>query len=194
MRIISGIFKNRSILSPKGSVTRPTAEKLRGALFNICQHIIEKAAFLDLFAGSGAMAIEALSRGASHATFIDFDRESMRCIKQNIENLNIKNESSILQGDVFLLMEKLIKQKKQFDIIFADPPYDHYTVYQGQKVSFSERVVKMIDESHLLKKDGLLFIEESVASQPLTENLSTLELISAREMGRSSLQEYKKLS
>jgi 16S rRNA (guanine966-N2)-methyltransferase len=193
MRIISGKFKNRSILTPKGSVTRPTAEKLRGALFNICQHYIEGTEFLDLFAGSGAMGIEALSRGAAQATFIDSDRESMRCIKQNIENLNIKNESSVLQGDVFLMMEKLIKQKKQFDIIFADPPYDHFTVYHGEKISFSERIVKMVNESSLLKESGILFIEESADSQPLMDN-STLQLISRREMGRSSLQEYKKIS
>src|SRR5262249_40855980 len=110
MRIISGIYKNRILASPKGLTTRPTSEKLRGALFNICQSYVEGAVFLDLFAGSGAMGIEALSRGAASSTFIDDDRESIRCIKANLESFHIQAQAHVLKGDVFESVDKLIKQ------------------------------------------------------------------------------------
>ena len=113
MRIISGIFKNRPLASPKGLSTRPTSEKLREALFNISQNYIQESVFLDLFAGSGAMGIEAISRGASKATFIDADRDSIRCIKENLKNFKIEDQALVLPGDVFTEMYKLMQKGLQ---------------------------------------------------------------------------------
>ena len=191
MRIIAGLYKNRSIISPKGLATRPTAEKLRQALFNMCQPYIEDAEFLDLFAGSGAMGLEALSRGARKATFIDSNRDSVRCVKENLQELDIKEKGEVIGGDVFDHLQRLSKHGRQFDIIYADPPYDAISHYQGARVSFSERIVKMIDGGSLLKSGGRLFIEDSADSQPLLENLQTLELVDIRRMGRSALQQYR---
>jgi 16S rRNA (guanine966-N2)-methyltransferase len=191
MRIISGLYKNRILVSPKGLTTRPTSEKLRGSLFNICQSYVEGAEFLDLFAGSGAMGIEALSRGAQHATFVDSDRESIRCIQENLQELSIKEKGRVLKGDVFEQMDKLTKQEKQYDIIYADPPYDALSKFQGKLISFSSRVVMLVDGCGLLKKGGVLFIEDSKDAQPEGLQLQTLKLMNSRQMGRSVLQQYQ---
>lgn len=193
MYIVAGTHKRKAIAVPKDSDVRPTSAKLRESLFNICQGFIDDARFLDLFAGSGAMGLEALSRGAAHATFVDCNRESYRCIQSNLENLALTNRAQVLFGDVFTQIEKLAKQGKKFDIIFADPPYDSWlSPGTDEKISYSTHLLTLIDQQQLLTPSGYLFIEDSRSSTPLTENhaLTSLVLISSRRMGRSSLQQY----
>lgn len=180
MRIVSGTLKNRKILTPKGMITRPTSERLREALFNICQTYISDARFLDLFAGSGAMGLEALSRNAARTTFIDSSKESIKNIQQNISDLQLKDHSDVICGDVLLMVERLNQQKKQYDIIFADPPYD---------LGFGNKIVSLIDNSNLLAPGGMLFIEESV-SEKLETVLKSLTFVSSRKMGRSQLYQF----
>lgn len=190
MRIIAGLYKGRLLHSPKGDRTRPTSGRMREALFNICQNYIEGARFLDLFAGSGAMGFEALSRGASFATFVDNSQESVRCIKKNRELLQLEQQSELLFGDVFEVMQKLAKKEKKYDLIYADPPYG--TNLDG--VAFSHLLVSKLDalieaNCTLLNEKGMLFIEED------EKNLSSLKskhlkLISSRSKGRSGLQQY----
>lgn len=183
MQIVSGKFKNRKLISPKGNVTRPTSSRLRESLFNICQGYVEDASFLDLFAGSGAMGFEALSRGAKHVTFVDLAKEALTAIEANAKSLDVLRDVDILFGDVFAQLIKLEKRKKQFDLIYADPPYD---------TPFSGQVLKIIDEGNLLKPGGELFIEDSRDSIPLESQLKTLVLKSSRRLGRSFLQQYSK--
>lgn len=192
MHIISGIHKNKQIIAPKGDATRPTSNKLRETLFNICQGYIEEAEFLDLFAGSGAMGLEALSRGANKATFIDNSKDSIRCIKANLEKLKMEDCSRVLYGDVFQQIKKLAELGYQYDIIYADPPYDTTSKEEGKEIANSARVLKMVDESVVLKPLGVLFIEDSRDSKPATEGLRTLIFKSSRQMGRSVLQQYQK--
>lgn len=189
MHIIAGIFKGHPLLAPKGQATRPTSSRLRESLFNICQQEIEDARFLDLFAGSGAMGLEALSRGAKSATFIDSSRESIACIKKNIECLGVKKNIEIFQGDVFMHLDRLIGQK--YDLIYADPPYDAL-MRKGKEIpiSYSNQILKIIDENSFLFPLGSLFIEESSATELPKEGLKTLELKSIRKMGRSMLYHY----
>jgi 16S rRNA (guanine966-N2)-methyltransferase len=187
MHIFSGLYKSRKIQAPKGMKTRPTSGRLREALFNICQGFIEDAAFLDLFAGSGAMGLEALSRGARTATFIDNSKESIICIQANLRNLQLQNVSEVIYGDVFMMMKKLSKQKRTFDIIYADPPYD--TMEEGL-LAYSASVLAMIDEGSFLEDGGALFIEDSVDSMPQSVPLKHLALKSSRRMGRSALHYY----
>lgn len=186
MQIIGGKYKNRKILVPKGDQTRPTSARLREALFNICQSYIEGTAFLDLFAGSGAMGLEALSRGASSVTFIDNHKECIRSIETNFSLLKAEEKVEILYGDVFQYLAKLQKRGKHYDIIYADPPYE-------SAQSFSALLLKTIDASDLLAPGGELFIEEAVAAKP-NLILSTLTLKSSRKLGRSILLQYEKTS
>jgi len=189
MRIISGKLKNKAIQAPKGDETRPTSNRLRECLFNICQGLTEEALFLDLFAGSGAMGFEALSRGALRATFVDNARESVKCIEANAKALQVDKQVEVYCGDVFLSLKKLEQRKKQFTLIYADPPYELKDLEQAEY--FSALVVKLIDTSHLLAPGGRLFVEDAKKANAPQEGLEKLELISSRAMGRSTLLEYR---
>jgi len=124
LRIIAGKFKGRSLKTPQGPSTRPTQGMLREAVFNICQNEIGEARFLDLFAGSGAMGLEALSRGATHATLVESNRSALACIKENIRTLEAALQISLLPVQAERAISMLAKQKALFDIIYVDPPYD----------------------------------------------------------------------
>lgn len=190
MHIFSGKYKNRILKTPKGLTTRPTSGRMRETFFNICQGYIEGADFLDLFAGSGAMGLEALSRGARSATFVDSDKSSCQCIRQNIDALKIESHVLVLCGDVFHWLEKLAKQGKQFDIIYADPPYETKVIWKGEGLAFSDLVIKLVDEYPLLKTQGELFVEDSSGLPPYKGALSHLKLKNSRQHGRSALQQY----
>lgn len=190
MHIIAGKYKNKILKAPKGDLTRPTSGNLRETLFNICQAYVEDALFLDLFAGSGAMGLEALSRGASSATFIDNSREAIRCITHNVEHLHAGQHTQIIYGNVFHQIEKLASLRRSYNIIYADPPYDSKTKWKGEELSFSGCVVKMIDQMGLLSPGGILFIEDSARSLPCSEGLENLVLKNSRRMGRAALQQY----
>ena len=146
LRMIAGQFKGRLLKTPKSTSTRPTQGMLREALFNICQMEILNARFLDLFAGSGAMGLEALSRGALHATFVEQNRQAIQCIKENIADLGVEKQTQLIPIDASRAVALLAKQGAQFDLIYIDPPYD---------LSF-----KLESASPLLAPGGTLFLEE----------------------------------
>jgi 16S rRNA (guanine966-N2)-methyltransferase len=187
MHIITGIYRHRKILVPKGLEVRPTSSKLRESLFNICQNFIGGTRFLDIFAGSGAMGLEALSRGAASATFIENNREAILCIKENIDAFEVGSQTKVLAGDAFAQLKKLTLQEQKFDIIFADPPY-----HKGSEESFGQQILEMVDNSSLLNNEGVLFLEESKTAPLQQLTLNTLALKSQRRMGRSTLLEYIK--
>lgn len=192
MQIISGQYKGRKLLAPKGQLTRPTSGRLREALFNICQAEIADASFLDLFAGSGAMGLEALSRGAKRAVFVDNSRESIRCIQANQTALKIEKSAEVIYMDVFEAMKKLAKRGVIFDVIYADPPYDQTTVGNN---SLSTQVVAVLDELidqkfPLLKSGGILFVEDAANALPEDKTFKHLVLQDQRKMGRSALQRW----
>lgn len=130
MRIIAGQYRSRQIVAPAGAVTRPTSDRLRETLFNVLAPRIEGTTFLDLFAGSGAVGIEALSRGARQVYAIDSDKKSARAIEKNLETLGIGDEFVFLQADVASGLRTLAAQKVQFDIVVLDPPYREHGTYE----------------------------------------------------------------
>lgn len=195
MHIFSGLYKSRKILSPKGQKTRPTSGRLREALFNICQLEIKEAVFLDLFSGSGAMGIEALSRGANEVVFVDNSRESIRCIQSNLAALGIVSKAQVIYSDVFDAMKKLAKCGCHFDVIYADPPYDTFISSHQGNHSLSDQVLTLLDELLelkflLLKRGGMLFLEDALDSQSLQKSVKNLILKDKRNMGRSALQQW----
>lgn len=191
MHIFSGQYKGRPILSPKGLKTRPTSGRLRETLFNICQGC-DGVRFLDLFAGSGGMGLEALSRGGEFSTLIDNSRESIRCIQANVRALKVEKQAEIIYGDVFEHLHKLAKRAQPYDIIYADPPYDQVNPNFPGFFTYSACVLKIIDEigPMLLKPNGFLFLEDAPKALPKGIELQSLVLKSSREMGRSALQHY----
>lgn len=182
--IIAGQYRRQKLLSPKGPQTRPTASRLREALFNICQHQIDGASFLDIFAGSGAMGFEALSRGAQLAVFIDSHPESITCIRSNAAQLKVEGQIQIFRGDAFAMLDLLEKKEKKFDLIYADPPYN---------AQYSDKIIKWMDTHQLLTPGGLLFVEEDSRSEPQLDDLTRLILKDSRRFGQAILQKYQKI-
>lgn len=185
MHIIGGLYKQRKLHVPKGDKTRPTGGRLREAVFNICQTYIEGSTFLDLFAGSGAMGLEALSRGASQAVFVDSSKEAIRCLEHNVKALEVQKQSEIIYGNVFQIIHLLDGQKRRFDLIFADPPYNTLI----DSITYSEMVIQLIDQSSLLNEGGYLFVEEAASAAPKIVP-KTLQLIKSRKCGDTVLLQF----
>ncbi len=179
LRIIGGTFRNRPIKSPKGDRTRPTSAMMRKAIFDICQPFIEDASFLDLFAGSGAMGIEAISRGASHATFVDKDKHALDCILTNLKDLDIEEQCTVIAGAVPQAFKRL---KNPFDIVYIDPPYGQVEI---------SPILIYFDEQDLLNPGAHLFVEADHALEPLA--LQHLIAKERRKYGNSFLYEFKNI-
>ncbi|HLB52341.1 MAG TPA: 16S rRNA (guanine(966)-N(2))-methyltransferase RsmD [Chlamydiales bacterium] len=177
LKIVGGKFKGR-LLQTAGSATRPTQSIVRAAVFNISQHFIEGATFLDCFAGSGAMGFEALSRGATLVTFIEKDKQALQAIRQNAALLEVESQVHILPYKLELALQHL---KLPFDLIYMDPPYDLPIQ------PFALQILKQ----KLLKQTGFLFLEER--SKGKTPEIPGLLIVSSRRYGDAALHQFKLL-
>jgi 16S rRNA (guanine966-N2)-methyltransferase len=151
IRITGGALKGHNIDFIKTSKTRPTTSMLRQAFFNILQAEIEGSYFLDLFAGSGIMGIEALSRSAKKAVFVEKERRIATLIEKNLAKLDLKNRSKVICKEVFKALPLL---KERFDFIYVDPPYRFF-----EKKEFLAKLLGALKKEKLLKPPGKLFIE-----------------------------------
>ena len=122
MRVIAGAHRGRTLYAPRGWATRPTSDRVREALFSILGNVAGLAE-LDLFAGSGALAIEALSRGASRATLVDHARTAIAAVERNLESLGI--DAEVVRADAVAWCEQAKQRSRQYDLVFLDPPYRH---------------------------------------------------------------------
>ena len=156
MRIIAGEMRSRTILAPKGSDTRPTLDRTRESLFNILAAECPESRVLDLYAGSGALALEALSRGAASAVLCDCSREAARVIRQNIESLGVSDRARFLQMQDVQAVQLLGREKARFDLVFLDPPYRLSTVPACQAM----------DQARILDDNALVVIEHAAQSIP----------------------------
>lgn len=179
-QILSGLYSKRKLMVPKGTQVRPSLAALKKALFDICQFDIEGASFLDLFAGSGSVGLEALSRRAASVTFVESDPHAISAIRHNIASLNVSPQCTLLTADVFITLKRLAAKHLCFDIIFADPPYGH---------SLALDVLSFLDTHPLLSPHGSLFLEETTRS-PLPSSLTTLTLKSHRRISSSHLWHF----
>lgn len=121
MRVIAGIARSMPLKTPRGMDTRPTTDRIKETLFNMLQSYIPEGVFVDLYSGSGGIGIEALSRGAKHAYFVDNDKSAIGCITENLQFTKLIDKSTILKQDVITSLSLI--HEKQVDVIFADPPY-----------------------------------------------------------------------
>ena len=121
MRVVAGSLRGRPIVAPGGTATRPTTDRVREAMFNALESLgaIDEAVAVDLFAGSGALGIEALSRGARRCTFVERDRDALRAIRTNVDKLGIGDRSSVVAGDVL----SSVGSMRGVDLVLVDPPY-----------------------------------------------------------------------
>ena len=156
MRIIAGEHRGARIFAPKGLDTRPTSDRVREAAFNLIGPV-DGAAVLDLFAGSGAMGLEAMSRGAASVTFVESDRDACRTIDRNVDKLRVKG-ATVVQQDGLLALST---ERRSYDLILCDPPYG----YEQQK-----RLAPYLVSA--LAPDGLLVYESGTREEPAIEGLS----------------------
>ncbi len=190
IRIIGGESKGRKIafkktFSKKDTIPlRPTSAKVRKAIFDIIGKRIENATFLDLYAGSGAVGIEALSRGASNVFFIDESIERVNAIKDIIVSLGFDSRSKILQSSAERFIKNLKRQDKiSFEIVFVDPPYTSDEL---------DKIMPLFDKKDIISDNGLLIIEHSSKKTDLPPEIGKLLLIKQYKYGDTSLSLYRK--
>ena len=150
MRIISGKYKGRNLDGFTLNGTRPTMDRVKESLFGMIQTRLKDCICLDLFAGSGALGLEALSNGASMCYFVDHNKEAINIIKSNCEKLNVQSEKMILNQDFRKSLEYFHQENIKFDLIFLDPPYQAHLI---------QTCLDKIQEYQLLKEDGLIICE-----------------------------------
>ncbi len=175
MRIVSGKYRGRTLIEFSGEDIRPTADKVRESLFNIIQNKTPNSVFLDLYSGTGAMGIEALSRYAKSVTFNDLSKNSLSVLKKNLDKLKVDDEFEISNCDA---VRFLTLTSKKFDIIFIDPPYKSDKKYDS--LNFCANV---------LNDNGIVIFEDECE---WTGQAEALEVYDKRKYGRVHLTFFKK--
>jgi len=182
MRIIGGEYRSRLIAMPKGAEIRPTQDKVRQAVFNLLQDVSRSRA-LELFAGSGAFGIEALSRGAEHATFVDNNSRCIDTIRSNLESLGVDNHTyDMIRASALSVLPALAREGKRFDLIFLDPPY-----YKDM----AKMCLIKIDSCDILSRTGLV-VAEHFRRDELPSDLKTMKLCKVRRYGDTVITIFRK--
>lgn len=177
MRVIGGKAKGRRLKVPKGHFLRPTASRVKEALFDILPHDLSGLRVLDLFAGSGSLSVEALSRGATEAILVDASSSAEKAIQDNLRASGFAERSRVWIAPVLRALKSLARRGEDFDLIFVDPPYEKGWV--GKALS-------AVAGAGLLRKDGILVIEHSVREK-VEESYGALRLRDQRRYGATLL-------
>jgi len=187
MRVIAGIYRSRILKSLKGLALRPTSDRLRETLFNVLGSGIQDARFLDVFAGTGAVGIEALSRGADYVSFIENHAPGAALIRKNLATLKVHSGVTVICADAIRGLETLEGKIKPgddaYDYIFIDPPYAATADYS--------RVLKKIGASTLLANNGIVIVEHRKTFD-LPESFDTLRRVRLLRQGDAALSFYRR--
>ncbi|MBR3874259.1 MAG: 16S rRNA (guanine(966)-N(2))-methyltransferase RsmD [Clostridia bacterium] len=179
MHIIAGDRRGAQLFAPKGMDTRPTQAKVKESLFNIIQAYVPDAQVLDLFAGSGNLALEALSRGAAYAVMVDMDREANQCIRRNIEKLRYAECTKVLKADWKQAIVQMKTEGRKFDLVFLDPPY--------RMTELNECCAALADAG-LLAPDAMMVLEHRTGPFGMPDE--RFELIKERAYGDTEIHFY----
>jgi 16S rRNA (guanine(966)-N(2))-methyltransferase RsmD len=183
MRVIAGTFRSRPLEAPRGTATRPTSDRLRETLFNVLSPRIAGARFADLYAGSGAVGIEAISRGAEHVWFAESSPSATTAIRGNLAKLKVGGGYSIEDRSVAHLLRALIKAQRMLDIVFLDPPYEAAEEYSGTLI--------LLAREHLaILAPGAIVVVEHQKKAPLAERYGALECTRVLKQGDVALSFY----
>ena len=179
MRIISGTNRGAKLFTLEGTNTRPTLDRVKEPLFSIIQEYIPESNVLDLFAGSGALGLECISRGANSAILCDSSRDAISIINQNVNKLKMDNCVQVINLSYEQFLQKALSQNLKFDIVFLDPPY---------QTDYAEKACRFIFENDLLSQDGIIIIETDNRSKVL-QNLQEISnrVYNEKSYGRVTL-------
>lgn len=184
MRVVAGSAKGRKLKAPKTAGTRPVMDRVKTALFDTLGGDVRGARFLDLFAGTGGIGIEALSRGAQSATFVELGTEALACVRDNLATTRLAEHAEVLRADVFQFLQQAAASGRRFDIIYVAPPQ-----YQGM----ARRALLALDTAPLTEPGGLVIVQihphERREFDDLT--LGRLELVDERRYGSTVLIFYE---
>ena len=183
MRVIAGKYKSRRLEAPAGMQTRPTSDRLRETLFNVVSPQIADSVWLDLFAGSGAVGIEALSRGARSAYFVESSTSAARTIRKNLQTLAIDEGIEVIERDAAVALRMLDAQAVACDFVFLDPPY--------RKMGDYEQVLGFLSQSQLLAPQGQVIAEHDKHFDPGNE-FGSLRRHRTLRQGDAVLSFYKR--
>jgi len=175
MRIISGTSKGRKLVTPRDHSLRPTSDRVKESIFNILQDKLEGKVVLDLFAGTGNLGIEALSRGAKKTIFVEKRRQALRLIQRNLNQFGLKERSEIFSKDANRAIGILKEKGESFDLILMDPPYEKGLI---------QKTITKLNSHQIFHKDSILVIEHN-RREPLPRNMNGWNLIRQRRIGET---------
>ena len=184
MRVIAGQYRSRALVAPKGRDTRPTSDRLRETLFNVLASRLEGAVFIDLYAGSGAVGIEALSRGAREAMFVEQAESGLKAIRANLSALGIHGGYALETRSVMSALKRLSSSGHMADIVFLDPPYERADEYEAV-LSF------LGGECSALLAPGALVVAEHAKKDDLAEQYGMLVRYRVLKQGDAALSFYQ---
>jgi 16S rRNA (guanine966-N2)-methyltransferase len=181
MRIISGRARGLKLNAPKNNDIRPTTDRIKESLFNIINPYVLDSEVLDLFAGTGSLGLECLSRGAKECVFVDSSKESIKVLNSNIKKANFVSESQVLNYEFNNALNSLKLKNRKFDIVFLDPPY-----YENMFIE----AIKKIDSFDLINEDSIIVVEhDSVDKFP--DTLGRIKKHRDKKYGNTTLTFYK---
>jgi 16S rRNA (guanine(966)-N(2))-methyltransferase RsmD len=175
MRIITGTAKGRRLRSPRGRDVRPTADRVKESIFNILGNQWENTNVLDLFAGTGNLGLEAISRGARHVCFVEKSRASLKILRENVSSCGFASRATILGMEVRRALNLLGRRRESFRVIFADPPYGRGWV---------EKILREILIQGVLSPEGVIVMEHA-SHEPLARDLEALTLLERKTYGET---------
>lgn len=170
MRVIGGIYRHRKLYWPSDSSIRPTKDRIREAIFSSLGPL-DNMSFLDLFSGSGAMGIEAISRGSNDVVFVDINLNAIKCIKENLKSLDISKGYKVIISDYEDALNDFKEEKRKFDVIFLDPPY---------KEGRYEEIISFVLDNNLLLDNGIIVAE---SDKPLNVDESLFSKVKIHKYG-----------
>ena len=175
LRVISGKSRGLKLNTPENMDIRPTTDRVKEAMFNIISPYIYGSNILDLFAGSGALGVEALSRGAELCYFVDSSKTSMNVTKSNIKKARLEDGAVTINSSYEKAIDRILMNKVKFDVIFVDPPY-----YEGYFID----VIKKIDSTDILKDDGIIVVEHDVKTE-IPEEIGRIYISKEKKYGKT---------
>lgn len=181
MRIIAGIAKGKKILPPEGMGTRPTLDRVKENIFNIIQFRVYGTKAVDVFAGTGSLGLEAVSRGAKECYLVDKGEKSFSLLKENVKSLKFEDKCTCLNMDSYEALNMFAKKGISFDLIFLDPPYLRDMIPPAMKI---------IDENNLLNKDGFI-VSKIDSAEEIYEGTDNIKLVNHKKYGNTTVCFYE---
>lgn len=181
MRVIAGLCRGRRLKSVKGLTTRPTADRVKEAIFNVLGFRVQDAIFLDLFGGTGSMGIESLSRGGAFTVFVEKERKAVQVLKENLLNCKVNDKAKVYPLDCFTALKLLHDKKMNFNLVYLDPPY---------KLAIIDDVLEKLVSLQLLKEKAIV-ITETASETELTRGFDNLKKVREDKYGDIKITYYQ---